>query len=116
MLPDVGTVDEGQSRLGQGGKDVEGEGERVKQYCRYCANCFLQDDDIVYCQPKNEMREKRECVRANHCKHFELNPYDVFSMDADGNFKEYKPREPYKPRIVQAHEAGQIDLLEAKDD
>ena len=82
----------------------------MNQYCRYCANCFLQDDDIVYCKPKNEMREKKECCRANKCKHFDFNPYDVFSLDEHGNFKEYKPREAYKPRREQIKESGQLEL------
>ena len=86
----------------------------MNQYCRYCANCFLQDDDVVYCEPKDEMRNKKECVRANKCKHFELNTFDVFSQDASGNFKEYKPREPYKPRVVQAKEAGQLSLIDTE--
>ena len=86
----------------------------MKQYCRYCANCFLQDNDVVYCQPKNEMREKTECIRTNKCKHFEFNPYDVFSVDEHGNFKEYQPREPYKPRQEKIKESGQTELPELR--
>ncbi len=84
----------------------------IKQYCRYCANCFLQGDDVVYCEPKNQMREKKNCITVNRCKHFELNPNDVFSADEHGNFREYKPRKPYKTRTEQAAEMGQTSLAE----
>ena len=82
----------------------------MNQYCRYCANCFLQDDDIVYCEPKKQMREKKECTRINKCKHFEFNPFDVFSADEHGNFKEYKPRGLYKPKREQIKESGQLQI------
>jgi hypothetical protein len=77
----------------------------MKQYCRYCANAILQGDDVVYCEPKDEMRDKKNCITSNECKKFELNPLDVFDID-----KEYKPRKAYKPRRQQIAESGQIEL------
>lgn len=82
----------------------------MKQYCRYCAKAVLQGDDFIYCESKSEMRGKPECVRVNHCKQFALNPYDVFGQDENGNFKEYHPRGPYKPRREQIKDSGQLEL------
>lgn len=82
----------------------------MNQYCRYCANCFLQDDDIVYCEPKDEMRNKKECIRANKCTHFEFNPFDVFSGDENGRFREYQPRGPRQSKHDKAIENGQMEL------
>jgi len=77
----------------------------MKQYCRYCANAFLQGDDFIYCEPKNEMRDKRNCITLNKCKHFELNEMDVFDMD-----RTYKPRKAYKRKSAQAIDAEQLTI------
>ena len=79
----------------------------MKQYCRYCSHCFLQDYDYVYCEEKNQMKEKKNCSTINKCKHFTFNSMDVFDCE-----KEYKPREAYKSKRMQKIEAGQIEFKE----
>lgn len=58
----------------------------MNQYCRYCANAYLQDDDLIWCESKNEIREKKNCITVNHCKHFIFNELDVFDIE-----KKYVP-------------------------
>ena len=29
----------------------------MTQYCRYCSLAVLNDDDLIYCEAKDEMRE-----------------------------------------------------------
>ncbi|MEG0397392.1 MAG: hypothetical protein RR612_11735 [Oscillospiraceae bacterium] len=64
----------------------------MKQYCRYCANANLVDDDICYCDIKKGLRTKAVCTVANKCKAFVLNEIDVFDFD-----KTYKPRAEQPP-------------------
>lgn len=61
----------------------------MNQYCRYCANAHPQDYDICYCDIKEELRKKQNCISPNKCKDFELNEIDVFGFDND---KKYKPK------------------------
>lgn len=58
----------------------------MKQYCRYCARAFLQDDDMIWCETKNEIRVDRQITRLNHCPHFEFCSIDVLNPE-----REYKP-------------------------
>ncbi|WP_313413158.1 hypothetical protein [Sedimentibacter sp.] len=58
----------------------------MKQYCRYCANAVLIDDDIAYCEVKHHQRPKRLCVTPNKCKSFLFNEMDVFDIE-----KKYQP-------------------------
>ena len=59
----------------------------MKQYCRYCANCFY--GDFVYCwEHKKEMSEST-AKAVNKCKDFIFNPIDVLGGDLN---KKYKPR------------------------
>ena len=60
----------------------------MTQYCRYCSLAVLNDDDLIYCEAKDEMREGKQIRNPNKCKHFEFNPVDVLNEE-----KDYKPRE-----------------------
>ena len=35
----------------------------MKQYCRYCAHAYLQGDEMIWCQQKDEIRTGREITR-----------------------------------------------------
>lgn len=39
----------------------------MNQYCRYCNHAFLQGDDDIWCEEKDEIREGRQVTRMNHC-------------------------------------------------
>ncbi len=58
----------------------------MKQYCRYCANAFLQDDDMIWCKPKDEIRVDRQITQLSRCPHFEFCSIDVLNPE-----REYKP-------------------------
>jgi len=73
----------------------------VTQYCRYCSLAVLNDDDLIYCEAKDEMREGKQIRNPNKCKHFEFNPVDVLDEN-----KKYRPREPKKKNIE-----GQVSFL-----
>lgn len=32
----------------------------MTQYCRYCSLAVLNDDDLIYCEAKDEMREGKQ--------------------------------------------------------
>lgn len=32
----------------------------MTQYCRYCSLASLQDDDLIYCEARKEIRDKKE--------------------------------------------------------
>lgn len=50
------------------------KGDRMKQYCRYCAYCFEADD--FRCSHHPEGKEphwtRKQINRENHCPNFEL--------------------------------------------
>lgn len=69
----------------------------MKQYCRYCARAFLQDDDMIWCEPKDEIRTDRQITRLNRCPHFEFCSIDVLNPE-----REYRPVE--KRRAAQKKE------------
>lgn len=58
----------------------------MKQYCRYCAHAFAQDDDMIWCEAKDEIRTDRQITRLNRCPHFEFCSIDVLNPE-----REYKP-------------------------
>ena len=64
----------------------------MKQYCRYCSNAYIQDDDVFYCAKKNKLYSGSTGKTANNCKYFEFNPNYLFGMDENGDFKQYKQR------------------------
>lgn len=33
----------------------------MTQYCRYCSLASLQDDDLIYCEARKEIRDKKNC-------------------------------------------------------
>lgn len=63
----------------------------MKQYCRYCANAVLIDEELAYCEEKHIQRSKQNCVTANNCKHFVFCELDVFDTD-----KKYQPKKVRK--------------------
>lgn len=69
----------------------------MKQYCRYCVNAYLQGDDMIWCEPKDEIRTDRQITRLNHCPHFEFCSIDVLNPE-----REYRPAE--KRRSAQTKE------------
>ena len=40
----------------------------MTQYCRYCSLASLQDDDLIYCEARKEIRDKKMKIndRINH--------------------------------------------------
>lgn len=44
----------------------------MKQYCRYCCNACLNDDELAYCSYKDKMLEGPALRRLNHCKGFQF--------------------------------------------
>lgn len=73
----------------------------MTQYCRYCSLASLQDDDIIYCEARKEIRDKKKIVSPNRCKQFEFNPVDVLNEE-----KNYKPRE-----TKNKNPEGQVSFL-----
>ena len=55
----------------------------MTQYCRYCSLASLQDDDLIYCEARKEIRDKKKIVSPNRCKQFEFNPVDVLNEEKD---------------------------------
>ena len=53
----------------------------MTQYCRYCSLASLQDDDLIYCEARKEIRDKKKIVSPNRCKQFEFNPVDVLNEE-----------------------------------
>ena len=78
------------------------------QYCRYCCNAvdYYGDGETFICvanAPVGNNSAGKEypaskAKRPNKCKHFEFNENDVFSLDENGNYRKYKPREKYRKR------------------
>lgn len=64
----------------------------MKQYCRYCCFSLSAEDEIFYCGKKDKFYSVSTGKTANNCKYFEFNLNDLFGMDENGNFKQYKPR------------------------
>lgn len=60
----------------------------MKQYCRYCANCVLVDEDVCYCEESRKTFWCAKARRVNKCKNFVLNKLDVFNIEHT-----YKPIE-----------------------
>lgn len=59
----------------------------MKQYCRYCINCVLVDDNVCYCECLKATFNGAKARNLNKCKNFHFNPFDVFNLE-----KQYKPR------------------------
>lgn len=80
----------------------------MKQYCRYCSLAvdYNGEGEDFICTAKAPCgnngagafynASKAKCP--NKCPHFDFNPNDLFGMDENGNFRQYKPREEYRAR------------------
>lgn len=80
----------------------------MKQYCRYCSNAFDyngEGEDFL-CNANAPCGNNgagafygaSKAKRPNKCPHFEFCPNDVFSLDENGNYRQYKPRVEYRAR------------------
>ena len=77
----------------------------MRQYCRYCAECVAQDDDLVYCEVKARLLSGATAKSTNNCKHYRPNTLDVFSLE-----HVYTPRES-KREGKAAQLDGQISMF-----
>ena len=77
----------------------------MKQYCRYCCNTCLNDDELAYCSYKDEMLDGPALRRLNHCKGFKFCEIDVLTQT-----RTYKPRAA-KPPADTPEDAGQMTLF-----
>ena len=75
----------------------------MNQYCRYCANAYLQGDDMIWCKPKDEIRVDGQIKRLNRCKLFEFNEMDVLDIEHI-----YKPKPP-KVIYVSQYEQSSLE-------
>ena len=83
----------------------------MKQYCRYCCNA-IDYMDVLVCRAdapcgnngSGATHPMEKAKRLNHCKHFEFNPNDLLGCDADGNFRQYKPREAKPPSELKLNQ------------
>lgn len=85
----------------------------MNQYCRYCCDANLTDcEDTFWCSMHKKEYAVSKAKRINKCKDFQFNPYDLFRMDENGNFKEYSPRLNKKKndKICNQSEADQMKL------
>ena len=66
----------------------------MNKYCRYCAHCFVQDEEQAVCGKTNRMVNKRT-IR-NACMSFEFCEIDAFYFNRSENPMDavYKPRRP----------------------
>ena len=85
----------------------------MKQYCRYCANANIIDDDLYYCQPKKQVFSIAKSKRLNKCKDFDFCENDLWRFDENGNFQTYKPREKYTKHNHEKMEQLTIEAEEA---
>lgn len=77
----------------------------MKQYCRYCCNACLNDDELAYCSYKDEMLEGPALRQLNHCKGFRFCEIDVLTQT-----RIYKPRSA-KPPSEAPDDYGQTTLF-----
>ena len=71
----------------------------MKQYCRYCAHCFLSN--VLYCWKKEKVIGYESAKRVNHCKCFEF-------LEDDALFE--NPR-PYKPHKIHTKSNEKIEKM-----
>ena len=71
----------------------------MKQYCRYC--CFLFASNGIWCEKQEREINEAAAKSPNTCHNFEFTPIDAFRYE-----KEYKPREPKKPRELKKTSSG----------
>ena len=63
----------------------------MKQYCRYCANCF--DADEIICTIHQVQISEQSAKRVNQCEDFLFTEVDLFNPD-----HRYTPR-AVKPKV-----------------
>lgn len=67
----------------------------MKQYCRYCCNACLNDDELAYCSYKDGMLDGPALRRLNHCKGFLFCELDVLTQT-----RIYQPRVAKPPSTL----------------
>lgn len=53
----------------------------MKQYCRYCHNAILQDENLFYCLAFKCIYETKKAKVVNHCSNFDFISIDLFDPD-----------------------------------
>lgn len=85
----------------------------MKQYCRYCAYAYLQDENMIWCESKDEIRTDRQISRLNRCPNFKFNPIDV--LNPDRVYEPAKNRKKFDGTEDHVSKA-QIDLFDRPED
>lgn len=80
----------------------------MKQYCRYCSNAldYNGEGEDFLCTANapcggnsaGRFYPASKAKRPNKCPHFDFLNADIFRLDKNGNYAEYKPREEYSKR------------------
>ena len=68
----------------------------MKQYCRYCANANVAEEDLFYCSCNHQTYNAAKSKRVNRCKNFDFCENDLWRCDELGNFSKYQPRDTMK--------------------
>lgn len=77
----------------------------MKQYCRYCSSCHAIDDELYYCNDKEQIMSESQIKRANNCK-----DYGYCSCGDVITGKQYQPRKLYQKRVMTPPQGEQIEL------
>lgn len=77
----------------------------MTQYCRYCCNASLIDDDLAHCNVKDIELGPPALKRSNRCKDFLFCELDVLTQT-----RIYQPRVA-KPPAETPEDAGQMSLF-----
>ncbi len=77
----------------------------MKQYCRYCGECHVIDDELYYCNEKEQIMSESQIKRANNCKN-----YGYTSCGDVITGKQYQPRGAYKKHIKTPLQGEQVEL------
>jgi hypothetical protein len=77
----------------------------MTQYCRYCCNASLIDDDLAHCNVKDIELGPPALKRSNRCKDFLFCELDVLTQT-----RIYQPRVA-KPPAEAPEDAGQMSLF-----
>lgn len=74
----------------------------MKQYCRYCAHCFL--GDVLYCGEKEKILGYESAKRVNHCKSFAF-------LEDDALFENPRPYKPHKSHRIHNKSNEKIEKM-----
>lgn len=77
----------------------------MTQYCRYCCNSSLIDDDLAHCNVKDIELDPPALKRSNRCKDFLFCELDVLTQT-----RIYQPRVA-KPPAPSPEDFGQQTLF-----